>query len=100
MQYLWKSLIADPLRLVSSEFHLTFVKACIRLLTAPLTSKLWSDDRGWRSIRRTLHRWLGRSKAEPSAATMPETASPAHGTPRRLYDKIQMYRLIRLKQFV
>lgn len=98
LAYLWRSFAADPLRIVSSEFHLTLLKALIRFATLPLTSRLWKDDRGWRALRRALKRG-GRTEdpAEQPQAVQEEPPPLANGRPRRLYDRIHHGRMMRLR---
>lgn len=95
--YLAKSLVADPLRLLSSEFHLVLLKALFRLITRPVTARLWKDDRGWRNVRRALQRNATTdSSGEVRDATEAERPL-TDDKPRRLYDKIHRHRLMRLR---
>lgn len=100
LQYLLKSLIADPVRLLSSEFYGTFVKAVIRLILSPLTLRVWKDDRAWRDVRRRLSRLMKREHgAELHAATGdPGVGTPQPHAPRRLYDRIHHLRMMRFKK--
>jgi hypothetical protein len=97
LQYLWKSLAADPLRLLSSEYHLTLLKAMIRFITFPVTSRVWRDDRAWRDVRRSLRRLLGRSDHAPISPAAETTPAPS-GAPRRLYDRIHHRRMMRFRR--
>ncbi len=98
LAYLWRSFAADPLRIVSSEFHLTLLKALVRIVTLPLASRLWRDDRGWRSLRRALKRQKGEEnhRVQPYAAHE-EPPPTVNGRPRRVYDRIHYGRMIRLR---
>ncbi len=96
--YLWRSFAADLLRIVSSEFHLTLLKALIRFITHPVTSRLLQDDRGWRSLRGALTKKEGNSEpaAQPHTAQQ-EPPTGENARPRRLYDRIHHGRMARLR---
>jgi glycosyltransferase involved in cell wall biosynthesis len=97
LQYLWKCLAADPARILSSEFHLTLVKALIRFITSPITSRVWKDDRAWRNVRRQLRRLMGRADEHVTAPGTTDVAGTESDSPRRLYDRIHHQRMMQFK---
>jgi len=97
LQYLWKCLAADPARILSSEFHLTLVKALIRFITSPINSRVWKDDRAWRNVRRQLRRLMGRADEHVPAPGTTDVAGTEPDSPRRLYDRIHHQRMMQFK---
>lgn len=99
LQYLLKALLADPMRLLSSEFYLVLAKAMIRFLSSPITSRIWKDDRAWREVRKKLRVLVGRADAPADEAPPVERiAVPEQsGAPRRLYDRIHQRRMMYFK---
>ncbi|MBX2990028.1 MAG: glycosyltransferase family 2 protein [Bacteroidetes bacterium] len=93
LRYLGISLFSDPLRFFSSEFHSTLAKAILRFLAHPVTSRIWKDDRMWRTMRRKLH--APATTQEHGEAENKRT--PATAAPLRLFDRLHNSRMKRFR---
>lgn len=93
LRYLGVCLFSDPLRLLSSEFHSTLAKAIVRFLAHPVTSRIWKDDRMWRTMRRKLH--VPVATQESNEAEKEKTS--ATETPLRLFDRLHNSRMKRFR---
>jgi len=91
--FLLRGLMLDPVRIISSEYHLAILKCFIRFVTKPIVSLVWGNQLVWGK----LHRYV-RTRANKGPAVWYEMrGSDSVGRRPRLYDRIHNWRMARLK---
>jgi len=90
LRYLLTTLLEDPMRIISRQYYGELGKWLIRVVSLPVTRYLWSDQRRWGQLRRSVARAFAR---DPAAAGWHHEAAPEVAVRLGGYDALMNRRL-------
>jgi glycosyltransferase involved in cell wall biosynthesis len=96
IKYFIRCLVLDPVRLLSSEYHLSVLKLLIRCTTKPVVSLIRGSQPTWKELHRRVSTLAGLG---PVGQFRMGDGELLHARPR-LYDRVHNWRMARLKHRV